>query len=293
MSDRIEFLTCSCNGCGQKLEFASDCVGAEIKCPTCGKPVKLFEFPREHRKTPPAVPIPPPLPFEEIKLPFNLPCASGPQMHLSPPLEVPKKDNARVRNLLFVLIALILAIAMTSPLVFLWQKRERKVEQLKNELRLLEAQVQTGVNYNDFLTQVARVRAAHLTAIKVLSQEQELRYTQLDRCIVKCSEIWNPNSFYHKSSTFDADRVFSDDEARFGVKFDLRADAEYGFDIYHGVVPKLFNDRYSHVLGNIVSNSCFGMSIILPSTSRYGMITIVIKFRHACREGETEIVLRR
>jgi hypothetical protein len=101
------------------------------------------------------------------------------------------------------------------------------------------------LSQNDFLGQVARVRAAHIAASDVLTQEQDLGYLKMDACVNKCADIWNPNSFYHRGMTVSEleQTVYPVDEEKFGVKFlDAKESEQYDFDTYHAAVPKLLKD---------------------------------------------------
>jgi len=133
-----------------------------------------------------SVPVPPPIP------PPARPVRPTPQVGKpegvtvsSPALTHDKGKSLRIIVAVVVAAAVLLAIGL--PCIYVWQKRA----QLKTELRLLEAQIQTGFSRNDFLAQVARVRAAHLAAREVLTQNQEIGYKKIDLCLEGCATIWN------------------------------------------------------------------------------------------------------
>jgi outer membrane murein-binding lipoprotein Lpp len=96
-----------------------------------------------------------------------------------------------VRTIVAVVVAAVVLLAIGLPCIYVWQKRAQKTEQLKTELRLLEAQIQTGLSHNDFLAQVARVRAAYLAARETLNESQEAQYERLDSCLKACSSFFD------------------------------------------------------------------------------------------------------
>ena len=96
------------------------------------------------------------------------------------------------------IVTAVVLLGIGLPCIYVLQKRaqetvqvKQKTEQLKTELRLLEAQIQTGLSHNDFLAQVARVRAAHLAARETLNESQEAQYEKLDSCLKACSSFFD------------------------------------------------------------------------------------------------------
>ncbi len=177
--DSGRFSVCSCNHCGQRLEFPSDGAGSEIRCPTCGKMTRL----------------------SVVKpIPVAPPASSGPPV-------TREKGKSWVPIVVTVIVTTVVLLGVGLPSIYVWQKRaqeaqqiRQKTEQLKTELQLLEAQMQTGMSYNDFLAQVARVRAAHLAARETLNESQELEFRKLDACFDLCALIWNPQQPGNQSS---------------------------------------------------------------------------------------------
>jgi hypothetical protein len=109
-----------------------------------------------------------------------------------------EKGKSWVRIVITGIVTAVVLLGIGLPCIYVLQKRaqetaqvKQKTEQLKTELRLLEAQTQTGLSHNDFLAQVARVRAAHLAAREVLNESQEAQYEKLDSCLKACSRFFD------------------------------------------------------------------------------------------------------
>ncbi len=251
MNEEAAYLNCLCDHCSQKLEFPADAVGKEVDCPNCGQTTRLYWI-----QSKPPMPVPPPIRLASAdalaRKPTERTRDSIPPNPATPSNRPVTGDKGKswVRKIVTVIVTSVVILGIGLPCIYVWQKRaneaeqvKQKTEQLKTELRLLEAQIQTGVSYNDFLAQVARVRAAHLAAAEVLTHDQELAYSKVDSCFDKCADIWNPKSLYHIGNSIELEqKVYPVDEAKFGVKFDMGAGGEYGFDTYHAVVPKLLKD---------------------------------------------------
>jgi len=260
-----------CDKCGQHIEGEIEGFERLIQCPTCS--AYILARPTEIKTTFPAsskspslapLPRPPPVPPEvPARDPQNAEMPQGAHSQVSadkrtertiasfPPERTEPSTQAAtgergkswLRTVITVIITTLVLLAIGIPGIYFWQKRAQKTEQLMTDLRLLETQIQTGLSYNDFLAQVARVRAAHMVAVEALTQIQEKGYRDIDSCFDKCADLWNPKSFYQTTAVSDLEHtVFPEDEARFGVKIDFGAGGEYGFNIYHAAVPKMLTD---------------------------------------------------
>ncbi len=236
MSGEAPYLNCLCDHCSQKLEFPADAVGKEIDCPNCGQTTRL-----DWIQPKPSIPIPPPIrpPSADVlarETSERTRASKPPNLAVrSTPVVTGETGNSWVRTVVTVVITTVVLLSIGVPCIYVWQKRaqeteqvKQKTEQLKTELRLLEAQIQTGMSYADFLAQVARVRAAHLAARETLSHSQEIGYEKIDVCMEACAGVWNPDSVYHTTPVEDLERnVFPNVETTFGVKFDMDADLSY------------------------------------------------------------------
>jgi hypothetical protein len=120
------------------------------------------------------------------------------------------------RAVLAVIVTTVILLAIGLPCIYVWQKRAQETEQLKTELRLLEAQIQTGLSYNDFLAQVARIRATHLATQDTLNQSQEAQYGKLDFCLKTCPDFWDHGAYWYIGQDVLRDSVLPPLVAKFG-----------------------------------------------------------------------------
>jgi len=231
MSEEPNFLTCSCDNCGQNLEFPAEGVGSEVQCPSCGMKTLLYRIASVPVSS---VPIPPPVQRASAdvsagkstertraSIPPKPPAPSAPAL-------TSEKGKSWVRTVVTVIVTAVVLLAIGLPCIYVWQKRaqetaqvKQKTEQLKTELRLLEAQIQTGLSHNDFLAQVARVRAAHLAARETLNESQEAQYEKLDSCLKACSSFFDEKQSlvdrYPDQEFFEFDDFIEPFAARFGL----------------------------------------------------------------------------
>jgi DNA-directed RNA polymerase subunit RPC12/RpoP len=270
MSQIREF-NIECDQCGQHIEGEMEGFERLIQCPTCSahilaRPTELKPTFPASSESPSLVPLPRPPPVLP-EVPAGDPqitelterastqvsaekhtdrsLSSCPSERTAPSTQAvtPERGKLWLRTIVTVIVTTLVLLAIGIPGIYFWQKRAQKTEQLMADLRLLEAQIQTGLSYNDFLAQVARVRATHMVAVEALTQIQEKGYRDIDSCFDKCADLWNPKSFYQTTPVSDlVHTVFPMDEARFGVKIDFAAGGEYGFNIYHAAVPKMLTD---------------------------------------------------
>ncbi len=151
------------------------------------------------------------------------------------PCATREKGKSWGRTVVTVIVTTVVLLGVGLPCIHVWQKRAReaeqikqetelrkqKTEQLKTELRLLEAQIQTGLTYNDFLAQVARIRAAHLAAREVLNESQEAQYEKLDSCLKACSSFFDEKQSlvdrYPDQEFFEFDYFIEPFATRFGL----------------------------------------------------------------------------
>jgi DNA-directed RNA polymerase subunit RPC12/RpoP len=241
---------CFCPQCSQKLEFSADLVGKEIDCPNCG-PITQPDW----IQSKPSIPVPPPIRPARAVVSTGKPQERTPALIPSKPAALPappltvRKGESRMRTIVTVIVATVVLLAIALPSIYVWHKRAQKTDQLKSELRLLEAQIQTGVSYNDFLAQVARVRAAYSAAQEVLNESQkQQQYQSLDLCLELCTTLWNPSTVepgsewyvgYGEKAYNNCATLF----ARFGIDglelFDPN-EHRYGYKI-HDCVEQMFH----------------------------------------------------
>jgi hypothetical protein len=70
-------------------------------------------------------------------------------------------------------------------------EREKAKNELATELRLLTANLQTGIDENDFLRQVARVRAAYAGSQSYLTTEQNTKFYIIDLSLEDAKLGWD------------------------------------------------------------------------------------------------------
>jgi hypothetical protein len=92
-------------------------------------------------------------------------------------------------------LAFAVCFAVLAPIAF-WKfqqasERGKAKKELATELRLLAADLQTGININDFLQQVARVRAAYAGAKAYLTPEQTGKFAQIDLALDGINFFWD------------------------------------------------------------------------------------------------------
>jgi DNA-directed RNA polymerase subunit RPC12/RpoP len=154
------YIRCPCLHCGQHIEFPSSAIGETVQCPQCGHQTML------HRPAAPAIQSAP-----------IVPAPKG--------AEVGKAAGIRFsRTTTIIATIVVCSLGAVVWRVEIWREREAAVEKTRNalaaELRLLEADLNTGINENDFLRQSARVRAAYDVAKTNLTTSQTERFGEID-----------------------------------------------------------------------------------------------------------------
>jgi hypothetical protein len=229
MGEDSELLKCSCDHCGQNLEFPAEGVGTEIQCPVCKHTTRLYR-PASALVTPP---IPPPA--RPVR-------PAPPSVKSSVPSSADSKRSAPAkaefvirfsRQTVIGALAVAVCLVVLAPFAF-WEfrqasEREKAKKELatelraesgkaKNELaaqlRLMSANLQTGINENDFLQQAARVRATYAGAKAYLTPEQNGKFAQIDLALDGIKYFWDEEiSFATKVPNAPEDWAFYDSDS--------------------------------------------------------------------------------
>ncbi|MGA3182708.1 MAG: hypothetical protein ABSF38_20480, partial [Verrucomicrobiota bacterium] len=167
----IKYLRCPCLNCGQQIAFPELAIGDAIQCPECGQQTML------HRPAAPAI--------QSARI-------------IPAPKRAEGGKAAGIRLTRPTAIAALIAVCCLGAVVWrveIWREREAAVEKTRTalaaELRLLEADLNTGINENDFLRQSARVRAAYDVAKTNLTTSQTERFGEIDLEISSCKLFWD------------------------------------------------------------------------------------------------------
>ncbi len=210
MSEEPKFLTCTCDHCSQRLEFPGEGVGTKVKCPTCGQTTLLYWI-----QPKPSVPVPPPIPPPARPARPTPPIGkSGAAKLGDAPLSADSKRSAPPktefvirfsRQTVIRAFAVAMCLALLVPVGFWTFQRVseggKAKKELAAELRLLAANLQTGINNNDFLQQAARVRAAYAGAKAYLTPEQNEKFARIDCDLLVTTAFWDKEIEYPNQST--------------------------------------------------------------------------------------------
>ena len=162
MSESLEYRKCPCLHCGQHIEFHPSATGDTIKCPQCGQQTMLHQ------------------PLER---------ATGPLQ--TPPPKALACGRIRLSPATGIAALIILCFLVAAFFGFeTWQARNTTRTALAAELRLLNADLKTGINQSDFLRQVARVRAAYDGAKSNLKHSQNERFAEIELDMAACAVFW-------------------------------------------------------------------------------------------------------
>jgi DNA-directed RNA polymerase subunit RPC12/RpoP len=226
MSDNAEYLKCPCDYCGQELECPADGVGTEIECPTCHQKTMLHRVVARTTEPPPTMaaepksPSPAPLigcsclhcgqhiefPASAVGDTIQCPQCGQPTMLHRPAArtiqsarivpapkgaEAGKATGIRLNRRIAIAGLIVVCCFGAAAWAFqIWRVHEATRTALTGELRLLDADLNTGINENDFLREVVRVRAAYDGAKANLTRSQNERFAEIELDMAACAYFW-------------------------------------------------------------------------------------------------------
>lgn len=222
--NETDYIQCPCLHCGQHIEFPASAIGETVECPHCGQQTML------HRPAARAI-VPPPTQPPENR-------AEGGTV-------------TRMRLTRTTAIAALIILCCLGAAVWVvenWRVHETEAEKTRTalvaELRLLEADLKTGINQSDFLHQVARVRAAYDEAKANLNQLQNERFAEIDLDMTACIFFWDEEI---KTSQYHFAAAAYDGPARiYAERLNLKMLAEVGMDVNKYLSPSEMAELLKH-----------------------------------------------
>lgn len=174
----IKCLRCPCLHCGQQVAFPESEIGGTMQCPHCRKQTML------HRPAAPA--------SQSARIVSAPKAAEGGKLA---GIRLTRRTAIIATIILCCLGAAVWAFENWREREAIRRERETEAEKTRTtlaaELRLLGADLNTGINENDFLRQSARVRAAYDVAKANLTTSQNERFGEIDQDITACKYFWD------------------------------------------------------------------------------------------------------